>query len=66
MDRFVIKKSDIKEAKKNRMPMGQTGNYFEGFHIRLVNGVNYNFANIDENGRSLSADTILMELMRGN
>jgi hypothetical protein len=66
MDRFVIKKSDIKEAKKNRMPMGQTGNYFEGFHIRLVNGVNYNFANIDENGRGLSADTILMELMRGN
>jgi len=66
MDRFVIKKSDIKEAKKNRMPMGQTGNYFEGFHIRLANGVNYNFANIDENGRGLSADTILMELMRGN
>ena len=66
IDRFVIKKSDIKEAKKNRMPMGQTGNYFEGFHIRLVNGVNYNFANIDENGRGLTADTILMELMRGN
>jgi hypothetical protein len=66
MDRFVIKKSDIKEARKNRMPMGQNGNYFEGFHIRLMNGVNYNFATIDQNGRALSADPILMELMRGN
>jgi hypothetical protein len=66
MDRFVIKKSDIKEVKKNRMPMGQNGNYFEGFHIRLVNGVNYNFANIDQNGKSLSADPILMNLIGGN
>ncbi|HWY42698.1 MAG TPA: hypothetical protein VNX66_04335 [Candidatus Sulfotelmatobacter sp.] len=66
MDRFVIKKSDIKEAKKNRMPLGQNGNYFEGFHIRLMNGVNYNLANIDQNGRGLSADTVLMELMRAN
>jgi radical SAM superfamily enzyme YgiQ (UPF0313 family) len=29
----------IKEAKKNRMPMGQSRNFFEGFHIRLANGV---------------------------
>jgi len=46
--------------------LGQNGNYFEGFHIRLMNGVNYNFANVDQNGRGLSADTVLMELMRAN
>lgn len=66
MDRFVIKKNDIREVKKNRMPLGQKGNYFEGFHVRLANGVNYNFANIDQNGRGLSADAILMELTRRN
>lgn len=65
-DRFVIKKSDIKEAKKNRMPLGQNGIHLEGFHIRLANGVNYNFANIDQNGRGLSADPILMEIMQPN
>jgi len=63
-DRFQIKRADIKEAKKNRMPMGQNQQLFEGFHIRLQNGSNYNFANIDEQGRGLNADTILMELMR--
>jgi len=46
------------------MPMGQNQHYFEGFHIRLQNGSNYNFANIDEQGRGLNADAILMELMR--
>jgi len=65
-DRFVIKKSDIKEAKKNRMPLGQNTIHLEGFHIRLTNGVNYNFANIDQNGRGLSADPILMEIMEPN
>ena len=66
LDNFVIRKSDIKEAKKNRLPMGQNGNYLEGFHIRLTNGVNYNFANIDQNGKGLSANPILMELMQAN
>jgi len=64
VDRFQIKRADIREAKKNRMPMGQNQHYFEGFHIRLQNGSNYNFANIDEQGRGLNADAILMELMR--
>jgi hypothetical protein len=63
MDQFEIKKSDIKEARKNKMPMGQNGQYFEGFHIRLQNGVNFNFARIDQQGRSLSSDEILMSLM---
>ena len=66
LDRFIIKKSDIKEAKKNRLPLGQNGNFLEGFHIRLTNGVNYNFASIDQNGRGLSADPILMEIMQSN
>jgi hypothetical protein len=63
MDRFEINKSDIKEARKNKMPMGQNGFYFEGFHIRLQNGVNFNFARIDEQGRSLSSNDVLMDLM---
>jgi hypothetical protein len=63
MDRFVIKKTDIKEVRKNRMPLGQNGNFFEGFHIRLLNGVNYNFASIDNQGKGLSSDPILMELL---
>lgn len=65
MDRFVIKKSEIKEVRKNRMPLGQSGNFYEAFHIRMTNGVNYNFANIDQNGRSLSADPIVMNLTTG-
>ena len=63
MDQFEIKKSDIKEARKNKMPMGQNGQYFEGFHIRLQNGVNFNFARINEQGQSLSSDEVLMSLM---
>lgn len=63
-DRFQIKKSDIKEARKNRLPMGQNQHYLEAFHIRLQNGANYNFANIDAQGRSLGADAVLMELFR--
>lgn len=63
MDRFEIHKSDIKEARKNKMPLGQNGFYFEGFHIRLQNGVNFNFARIDEQGRSLSSNDVLMDLM---
>jgi hypothetical protein len=59
IDRFQIKKSDIKEARKNKMPMGQ----YQAFHIRLQNGVNYNFAHIDDQARSLSPDDILMQLM---
>jgi len=63
-DRFQIKKADIKEARKNRMPMRQNQLVLDGFHIRLQNGSNYNFANIDNQGRSLNADAILMELQR--
>jgi hypothetical protein len=63
-DRFQIKKTDIKEAKKNRMPMGRNPNLLEGFHIRLINGSNFNFAQIDGYGRGLSADAVLMELLR--
>ena len=64
LDHFEIRKSEIKEARKNRMPLGQQGAYYEGFHIRLQNGVNFNFARIDQNGRALSADEVLMALMR--
>ena len=63
-DRFQIKRSDIKEAKKNKLPLGQNGYFVEAFHIRLLNGSNYNFAYIDERGRGLNADTILMEILR--
>jgi hypothetical protein len=63
MDQFEIKRSDIKEARKNKMPMGQNGQYFEGFHIRLQNGVNFNFARINQQGQSLSSDEVLMSLM---
>lgn len=62
-DRFQIRKSDIKEARKNKMPMGQNQQYFQGFHVRLQNGVNYNFARIDDQGRGLGADDVLMVLM---
>jgi hypothetical protein len=63
-DRFQIKRSDIKEAKKNKMPLGRNQPYLEGFHIRLQNGSNFNFASIDEQGRGLTADAVLMELFR--
>jgi hypothetical protein len=46
------------------MPLGQQGAYYEGFHIRLQNGVNFNFARMDQNGRALSSDDVLMDLMR--
>ena len=62
VDRFAIKRADIREVKKNRVPLGQGGVRFEAFHIRLANGVNLNFANIDQNGRGLSADPIVMAL----
>lgn len=62
-DSFQIKKSDIREARKNKMPLGQNGYFLEGFHIRLQNGVNYNFAAVDEQGRALSSNAILMDLM---
>ena len=64
MDRFQIKKSEIKEAKKNKLPLGQNGNYLQAFHIRMTNGVNYNFAVVDNNGRSLAPDNLLMQLMQ--
>jgi hypothetical protein len=63
-DRFQIKKVDIKEAKKNRLPMGKNPYLLEGFHIRLQNGSNFNFASVDEQGRGLNADAVLMELFR--
>ena len=62
VDRFAFKKSDIREVRKNRVPLGQGAVRFEAFHIRLANGVNLNFANIDQNGRGLSADPIVMAL----
>ena len=64
LDRFQIKKSEIREAKKNRMPLGQAGHYFQAFHLRLANGVNYNFAQVNEQGMSLSGDEILMGVMQ--
>jgi len=54
----------VKEARKNRMPLGQQGAYYEGFHIRLQNGVNFNFARMDQNGRALSSGDVLMDLVR--
>jgi len=57
-DRFQVKKSDIREVKKNRMPMAN----IQAFHIRVQNGANFNFAVIDENGNGLSPDPILMAL----
>jgi hypothetical protein len=61
-DRFQIRRSDIKEARKNKLPMGQSPNLLEGFHIRLQNGTNYNFARIDDQGRGLNADDVLLAL----
>jgi len=63
MDRFQIKKSDIREAKKNRVPLGQNQVRFEAFHIRMQNGVNFNFARIDSEGRGLSPDDVLVDLI---
>jgi hypothetical protein len=63
LDRFQISKADIQEARKNKLPLGQNGYFLEGFHIRLRNGVNYNFAHVDEQGRALSSNDILMDLM---
>ncbi len=63
MDRFQIRKEDIQEARKNKLPMGQNGYFLEGFHVRLRNGVNYNFSHIDEQGRALSSNDTLMDLM---
>jgi hypothetical protein len=64
LDSFQIKKSDVKEAKKNKLPLGQGMAYYEAFHIRLQNGVNLNFAHVDEQGRGLTVDPILMQLGR--
>ena len=63
LDRLLFKKADIREAMKNRRPLGQNGRFFEGFHIKLGSGANFNFANIDQNGMGLSADPILAELL---
>lgn len=63
-DRWQVKKSEIQEAKKNKMPLGQNQQYFQAFHIRLQNGVNYNFARIDQQGRGLSPDDVLMALVQ--
>jgi hypothetical protein len=57
-DRFQIKRSDIREVKKNRMPMAN----MQAFHIRMQNGVNFNFAVVDESGNGLSPDSVLMAL----
>jgi hypothetical protein len=62
LDRFQIKKSDVREARKNRLPMGQSGHYLQAFHIRVASGVNYNFAVVNEQGMSVSADEVLMAI----
>lgn len=63
LDSFQIRKSDIREARKNKLPLGQNGYFLEGFHIRLQNGVNYNFGAADEQGHPVSSNAILMDLM---
>jgi hypothetical protein len=57
-DRFEVRKSEIREVRKNRMPMAN----MQAFHLRLQNGVNFNFAVIDERGLGLSPDAVLMAL----
>jgi hypothetical protein len=57
-DRFEVRKSEIREVKKNRVPMAN----MQAFHLRLQNGVNFNFAVIDERGLGLSPDAVLMAL----
>lgn len=58
IDRFQVKKSDIREVKKNRMPMAN----MQAFHIRMQNGANFNFAVVDQNGNPLLPDSALMAL----
>jgi hypothetical protein len=64
LDNFTIKKSDIKEAQKNRFPFNQNGAVFPAFHIRLNNGLNFNFAVLDQNNRGVAADSLLLALMQ--
>jgi hypothetical protein len=63
-DQFRVRKTDIKEARKNRLPMNQNGLTFPAFHIRLQNGLNFNFALLDENNRGMDADPVLTELIQ--
>lgn len=61
-DQFQVKKSQIREARKNRLPMNQNGVMFPAFHLRMDNGINYNFALIDANNRGMIADQVLLEI----
>lgn len=63
-DQFHIKKTEIKEAKKNRIPINQNGVPFPAFHLRLANGLNFNFALLDDNNRGMSPDPVLLELIQ--
>jgi hypothetical protein len=63
-DQFRIAKTQVKEAKKNRLPMNQNGIVFPAFHLRLENGLNFNFALIDNNGRGLEPDPVLLEFIQ--
>ncbi len=63
-DQFHIRKAEIKEAKKNRLPMNQNGVVSPAFHLRLENGLNFNFALLDDNNRGLAPDPLLLELIQ--
>ena len=62
LDNFTIKKSDIKEAQKNRFPFNQNGIVYPAFHIRLNSGLNFNFGVLDQNNRGVAADSLLLAL----
>ena len=63
-DRFQIKRTEIQEAKRNRLPMNQNGVVFPAFHLRLTNGLNFNFALLDANNRGQAPDPVLLELIQ--
>ncbi|MEK7406414.1 MAG: hypothetical protein AAB225_15035 [Acidobacteriota bacterium] len=66
LDRFQVKKAEIREARQNRLGLGTAarGMTYQAFHIRLHSGINYNFAHIDPQGRDLGVAAVLMELNR--
>jgi len=63
-DQFHIKKTDVKEAKKNKLPLNQGSIMYPAFHLRLANGLNFNFAVLDENNRGLPPDAVLLEFIQ--
>ena len=60
--RFELLKTDIKEARKNKLPMGG----HQVFHIKLNSGINYNFAHISDKGLDLEPDAVLIEIYRAS